>query len=155
MFPPTWRRSPPRPAPLSLKSAAMMSLPTPRPFTPRPALSSMKYESTTMVEQCVVSVCSTLSRRFLCYCLSLSSRRKVQYNEFWFFCQVGDFGLSRLKDATLLTTKSGRGTVVKSLWSVKSLKMKLQMKSNSLELWPNKLRLAWNFLELCEKCKIF
>jgi len=31
------------------------------------------------------------------------------------FSQVGDFGLSKLKDATLLTTKSGRGTVMTTL----------------------------------------
>lgn len=31
------------------------------------------------------------------------------------FSQVGDFGLSKLKDATLLNTKSGRGTVMATL----------------------------------------
>ncbi|KAF4367806.1 hypothetical protein F8388_016629 [Cannabis sativa] len=48
--------------------------------------------------------------------------------------KVGDFGLSRLKKATFLTTKSGRGTVNKlfsylSGWPLKSSEMNLQTRS--------------------------
>lgn len=53
---------------------------------------------------------------------AFSSPKKIEYlpvdKSVVVFSQVGDFGLSRLKDATLLTTKSGKGTVMTALTSL-------------------------------------
>lgn len=62
-------------------------------------------------------------------------------------CQVGDFGLSKLKNATFLTAKSGRGTVRLS-FSLKSLNTCwLYSLRLSTELWKRiRNSYAWLFL---------
>lgn len=67
--------------------------------------SNLLVDKNWTVKVCVLVVATTVSSRLSIYQLF----RQV------FCCQVGDFGLSKLKNATFLTAKSGRGTVRLSL----------------------------------------